>query len=218
MTDSFDAFSEQLLETMGIRKDELAPSEYVSCSQYPPYKVYKYATPGDHIAAWSNSRGYWHHVIFFGEDIDDNDYVIDIMPNIGVSKRSFGDFLKGKDTIVIVHYEDAFDLDVSLKLAIHATTCYKIYNYATWKCDNFALLCRTGSYDMQTLNDDLECALKTNREEEEPEEEEKFGPIGFGGLRKYAPGAGGEAFMGFKDAFDAFSRKHTPAKSKKNRN
>ena len=148
MADTFDAFGKQLLEAIGLRKEELAPSEYASCSEYPPYKLYKYAKPGDHIAAWSNSRGYWHHAIFFGEDTDGHDYVIDNMPDIGVSKRSFEAFWEGEDALVVVHYTGSLDLDVSLRLAVHATTCYKMYNYATWNCDKFALLCRTGRCGM----------------------------------------------------------------------
>ena len=146
-----DAFTRRFLSNMNLGKYDLAPSEN-SYHEVKVYKLNQIAEPGDHIAVWRDKRGYWHHGIYCGEDANEDAFVIDLMPEMGVSSRSFDDFIHREDTAIVIDYDDnAFPKEVSLMFAKYAVEyskeCPITYNTVNSNCDKFALMMRTGRWE-----------------------------------------------------------------------
>ena len=148
--DQLDKVVKATVELLGFSKKDLLPS-IGSPKKVPFYKLYKKAKPGDHIAVYYYTTGYWHHGIYFGKE-NGKEYVIDNHPDFNVSKRPLEDFLKLATDGVVISYDEAFPREVSLGIAQAAcSTTSIVYDPLSCNCEIFALFCRTGRYERTNM-------------------------------------------------------------------
>eukprot|EP00798_Chlamydomonas_sp_ICE-L_P004645 gene4645-biopygen8773 len=145
MGDKLELDVQMFLRGIGLTKQALAASHYATTMEYEPYMLCTQASPGDHIAVWSDSKGYWHHGIFAGTSEHGHAHVLDIMPD-GLARRPLGLFIKGADSGAVLVYKDALPLDYSLKLAQYLVEQGSVveYNLVEENCDKFSATCRLG--------------------------------------------------------------------------
>ena len=140
------------LQVIGLGNNELAASYFATCDECDCDTLAQKAEPGDHIAVWDETVGYWHHGIFVGIDGGSN-YVIDMTPDSGIARRLLWQFLKSADVAAIICYDRALSRENTLSLASVMIMEYTntmdpppAYDIAKRNCDIFAASCRLGMY------------------------------------------------------------------------
>lgn len=142
------------LLSVNLGKYELMPSRE-SCREVKVYKLITAVKPGDHIAVWQTDRGYWHHGIYYGEDEDEDAFVVDITPTHGIACRLFEDFIRKEEDAIVVDYDgNAFTREATLKYAAFVIgnneTSPTEYNVFQNNCDMLAVMLRTGMWVQPT--------------------------------------------------------------------
>jgi len=135
------------LQVIGLGNNELAASYFATCDECDCDTLAQKAEPGDHIAVWDETVGYWHHGIFVGIDGGSN-YVIDMTPDSGIARRLLWQFLKSADVAAIICYDRALSRENTLSLASVMIMEYTntmdpppAYDIAKRNCDIFAASC-----------------------------------------------------------------------------
>jgi hypothetical protein len=146
-----ERFLSRALQVIGLGKKELAASYFATCDECDCDTLAQKAEPGDHIAVWDETVGYWHHGIFVGIDGGSN-YVIDMTPDSGIARRLLWQFLKSADGAAIIRYDRALSRENTLSLAsvfmeyTNTMDPPPAYDIAKRNCDIFAASCRLGRY------------------------------------------------------------------------